>query len=66
MNSFLGRFRSWFDNAMRKGLASLIGLLLIITLVFVGVMTVLVVAFSAYPEPGESFGEMLWFSLMHA
>ena len=66
MNSFLERFRYWFDNAMSKGLASLIGLLLVITLVFVGVMTVLVVAFSAYPEPSESFGEMLWFSLMHA
>lgn len=66
MNSFLERFRYWFDNAMSKGLTSLIGLLLVITLVFVGLMTILVVIFSAYPEPGESFWEMLWFSLMHA
>lgn len=66
MNTFLERIRYWFDNAMSKGIASLIGLLLVITLVFVGLMTVVVVAFSAYPEAGESFGEILWFSLMHA
>lgn len=66
MNSLFERIRYWFDNLMSKGLASLIGLLLVITLAFVGIMTILVVAFSAYPEPNQSFWEMLWFSLMHA
>ena len=66
MSKFLDKFRYWFDNAMSRGLASLIGLLLVITLVFVVVMTALVATFSAYPEPDENFWEMLWFALMHA
>ena len=66
MRSFLDAVRYRFDNLMSKGLLSLIGLLTIITLVFVIAMTALVMAFSSYPVEGESVGEMLWFSLMHA
>lgn len=66
MQSFRAKLRYHFDNLMSKGLASLIGLLAAITLVFVLIMTILVIAFSSYPVQGESFGEMLWFSLMHA
>ena len=66
MKSFLALLRYQFDNLMSKGLLSLIGLLTLVTAVFVGVMTILVAAFSSYPVEGESAGEMLWFSLMHA
>lgn len=66
MRSFLAAARYRFDNLMSKGLVSLIGLLTLITGLFVLVMTVLVMAFSSYPVEGESVGEMLWFSLMHA
>lgn len=66
MRSFLAAARYRFDNLMSKGLVSLIGLLTLITGLFVIVMTVLVIAFSSYPVEGESVGEMLWFSLMHA
>ena len=51
---------------MSKGLLSLIGLLTLVTAVFVLLMTVLVMLFSSYPVQGESVGEMIWFSLMHA
>jgi len=60
------KFSYWFDNAMSRGLMSLIGLLSLITLVFVSLMTLVVVVLSASPEKGESIGELLWVSLMHA
>lgn len=66
MRSSTEKFRYWFDNLMSKGLSSLVGLLLAITLVFVFMMTVLVLIFAAYPTPGENFFEIMWFSLMHA
>lgn len=66
MKSFKAKVRYTFDNLMSKGLGSLIGLLALITLVFVFVMTLLVIISASYPVQGESFGEMLWFSLMHA
>ena len=44
----------------------MIGLLTLVTAVFVLLMTVLVMLFSSYPVQGESVGEMIWFSLMHA
>lgn len=66
MKSFLARLSYRFDNLMSRGLPSLIGLLAIVTAVFVAVMTLLVLAFSSYPVAGESFGEVLWVSLMHA
>lgn len=51
---------------MSKGLWSLVGLLTLITVVFVLVMTAFVLLFSSYPVQGESLGEIIWFSLMHA
>lgn len=66
MNSLRAKLRYRFDNLMSRGLVSLIGLLSLVTLIFVIAMTVAVIATSSYPVPGESLGEMLWFSLMHA
>ena len=66
MRTFLDAVRYRFDNLMSKGLWSLIGLLTLVTTVFVLVMTALVMLFSSYPVEGESVGEMIWFSLMHA
>lgn len=66
MRNFFAVVRYRFDNLMSKGLLSLIGLLTLVTAVFVLLMTVLVMLFSSYPAQGESVGEMIWFSLMHA
>ena len=66
MRNFIALLRYRFDNLMSKGLLSLIGLLTLVTAVFVLLMTVLVMLFSSYPVQGESVGEMIWFSLMHA
>ena len=66
MRNFVAVLRYRFDNLMSKGLLSLIGLLTLVTAVFVLLMTVLVMLFSSYPVQGESVGEMIWFSLMHA
>ena len=66
MRNFFDVLRYRFDNLMSKGLLSLIGLLTLITAIFVLLMTVLVMLFSSYPVQGESVGEMIWFSLMHA
>lgn len=66
MRNFFAVVRYRFDNLMSKGLLSLIGLLTLVTAVFVLLMTVLVMLFSSYPVQGESVGEMIWFSLMHA
>lgn len=66
MKNFVAALRYRFDNLMSKGLISLVGLLSIVTLLFVTVMTLLVILTSSYPSQGESLGEMLWFSLMHA
>lgn len=62
----LAWLRYRFDNVMSKGLVALVGFLALITLGFVLVMTLLVVGFSSYPVEGESLGEMIWVSLMHA
>ena len=66
MRNFFAVVRYRFDNLMSKGLLSLIGLLTLVTAVFVLLMTVLVMLFSSYPVQGESVGEMIWSSLMHA
>ena len=66
MNSLRNRLRYGFDNLMSRGLISLIALLSLVTIIFVAVMTILVIASASYPVAGESVGEMLWFSLMHA
>ena len=66
MRNFFAVLRYRFDNLMSKGLLSLIGLLTLVTAVFVLLMTALVMLFSSYPVQGESVGEMIWFSLMHA
>lgn len=55
-----------FDNVMSKGLVALVGFLALLTLGFVLIMTLLVIGFSSYPDAGESLGEMIWVSLMHA
>ena len=66
MRSFLDAVRYRFDNLMSKGLLSLVGLLTLVTVIFVLAMTALVMLFSSYPVASESVGEMIWFSLMHA
>jgi ion channel POLLUX/CASTOR len=66
LRSVIASLRYRFDNLMSKGLLSLIGLLGLVTALFVLLMTALVMVFSSYPVAGESVGEMLWFSLMHA
>ena len=62
----LAWIRYRFDNVMSKGLVALVGFLALITLGFVLIMTLLVIGFSSYPIEGESLGEMVWVSLMHA
>jgi ion channel POLLUX/CASTOR len=66
MSSLRARISYRFDNLMSKGLLSLIGLLAVVTSVFVLLMTSLVLATFTYPEPDESAGEIIWFVLMHA
>ena len=55
-----------FDRLMAQGLIGLIGLLAFVTLIFVVVMAMLVVIFSAAPSNANNFGEVVWDSLMHA
>jgi voltage-gated potassium channel Kch len=66
MSNFKQKFKYSFDNAMSKGLVSLIGLLAIVTAAFVFVMSALVVLANANPDVEQSFAENLWSSLMHA
>ena len=66
MSSLKARISYRFDNLMSKGLLSLIGLLAVVTSVFVLLMTSLVLVTFTYPEPDESTGEIIWFVLMHA
>ena len=61
------RFRYWFDTVMSKGLIALIGLLGVITLVFVliiGAIVALIPALSPPDDKDFDFGEALWASLM--
>jgi len=55
MKSIRAQLRYRFDNLMSKGLVSLIGLLSLVTVIFVIVMTLLVMATASYPVAGESF-----------
>ena len=61
------RFRYWFDNVMSRGVIALVGLLGVVTFVFVLVMATLV-AILPFTKPDDdptmSFGEGLWASLM--
>lgn len=54
-----------FDNIMSKGIASLIGLLAVASLVFIALISAVVVIFELYP-PGNSLGfaEVFWGALL--
>jgi len=58
------RFRYWFDNVMSKGVIALVGLLGVVTFVFVLVMGTLVAVIPPLRPVGFDFGESLWASLM--
>jgi Trk K+ transport system NAD-binding subunit len=63
------RLRYKFDNAMARGVGAQILLLAVITIALVVVASVATVVFGAYPEDDgsrDSFGLMLWKSLMHS
>ena len=59
------RFRYWFDGFMARGTIALIGLLAVVTALFILVITAVVVLVGNGPDdkPGE-FGETLWNSML--
>ncbi len=62
------RIRYRFDNLMAKGIGAQILLLAVITVVLVVVASLAVIVFKAQPEgsEGDSFGLVVWKSLMHS
>ena len=66
MDSIKAFLRYRFDRLMAQGLPALIGLLALVTMLFVLLMSILVVIFSASPNSSSNFGEVIWDSLLHA
>ena len=59
------RFRYWFDGFMAKGTIALIGLLAVVTALFILVITtILVVAGNGPGDDKGDFGETLWNSML--
>jgi voltage-gated potassium channel Kch len=59
------RFRYWFDGFMAKGTIALIGLLAVVTALFILVITVIVVLIQKGPgDTRADFGETLWNSML--
>ena len=59
------RFRYWFDGFMAKGTIALIGLLAVVTALFILVVTVVVVLVQMGPgDKKADFGETLWNSML--
>jgi ion channel POLLUX/CASTOR len=60
------RFRYWFDGYMSRGVVALIGLLAVVTLVFVVIVAGIVALFALGPaeDPAISFDEAMWMTLM--
>src|SRR4051794_11412021 len=63
------RFRYWFDGVMSRGVVALMGLLAMASLVFIAAVSLVVLIFRLYPQPGGqterlSFPEAVWSSLM--
>lgn len=59
------RFRYWFDGFMAKGTIALIGLLAVVTALFILVITTIVVLIGKGPEDEQGeFGETLWNSML--
>ena len=64
--TFGERFRYWFDGVMAKGTVALIGLLFLITVVFIAVVSAVVAFAGLWPKDAKSysFPEAMWNSLM--
>jgi voltage-gated potassium channel Kch len=59
------RFRYWFDGFMAKGTIALIGLLAVVTVLFILVITTIVVLVGKGPDDNPAdFGETLWNSML--
>jgi len=69
--SFTERLRYWFDGVMAKGTGALVGLLGIVTLVFITIVAAIVTLFGIFPtlvdgDENPDFFEVLWGNLMRA
>jgi voltage-gated potassium channel Kch len=70
--TFGEKFRYRFDNVMARGPLAIIGLLGLITFVFIVVMAAILVVFRIFPAPTEfpkssdNFGELLWQNMLRA
>lgn len=64
--SFGEKFRYWFDGIMAKGTIALIGLLFVITIVFIAIVSGIVAIFDIRPAGEKTYGfaEAMWGSLM--
>jgi voltage-gated potassium channel Kch len=59
------RFRYWFDGYMSRGTIALIGLLAIVTVAFILIISLIVVAIGKGPgDEAADFGETLWNSML--
>jgi len=59
------RLKYSFDTLMSRGLAALIGLLGVVTLIFITVISLIVVVFGLFPTDGElSFSETFWATML--
>lgn len=61
------RFRYWFDNVMARGTVAVMGLLAVATVVFIGVVAVVVFVLGLFPsndDDGLTFFEIVWGNLM--
>ena len=68
--TFGEQLRYRFDNIMARGPVAIIGLLAIVTLIFIVLMAAVLVIFRIFPPSSEnsnhSFGELLWQNLLRA
>jgi hypothetical protein len=59
------RLKYSFDTLMSRGLAALIGLLGVVTLIFITVISLIVVVFGLFPADGDlSFSETFWATML--
>ena len=66
MNSTLGdRLKYSFDKLMSKGLPALIGLLAVVSLIFISFIALVVVIFGLFPDEGNlDFAEAFWLTML--
>lgn len=64
-STFKAKFAYWFDNVMARGVISLIGLLGLTSLLFIGIVAAVVSTFKLYPPSGPlNFLEVYWAALL--